>query len=93
MPRSVTIASLQLVIPYYRPCKRPLNYIQYKKDSNPNAHLQIFKVVVKANDEMINKEIIHLSNFTLKDNALDWCNNYMRDHPNYKYRKSRMSFL
>jgi hypothetical protein len=42
---------------------------------------------------MINKEIIHLSNFTLKDNALDWCYNYMWDHPNYKYRRSRMSFL
>jgi hypothetical protein len=49
---------------------RPLNYPKYKNFS-PDAHVQIFKVVIKANNEIVNEEVINLFNFTLKDNAFD----------------------
>jgi hypothetical protein len=34
---------------------------------------------------MIDEEITNLLNFTLKDNASYLCNNYMQNHPNYKF--------
>jgi hypothetical protein len=76
---------VQLVIPYYRPYKTPLNYLKYKKNYDPNAHVQIFKATIKVNGETMDEEITNLFNFTLKANASYWCNNYMRDHPNYRF--------
>jgi hypothetical protein len=57
--------------PYYKPFKRPLNYFEYKKDSDPNIHVQVFKVIIKVNDETIDEEIINLFNFTLRDDTFD----------------------
>ncbi len=34
-----TIASMQLVIPYSKPFRRPLNYLEYKKDFNLDVHV------------------------------------------------------
>jgi hypothetical protein len=34
-----------------------------------NIHVQVFKVVIKINGEIIDEEIANLFNFTLKDNA------------------------
>jgi len=63
---------------------RPLNYPKYTKKSYPNVHVQVFKVVIKVNNEMLGEEITNLFNFTLRDNASNnSCNNYMKDHPNY----------
>lgn len=42
----------------------------------------LFKSIIKAKS---NEETTNLFNFTLKDNASNWCNNYMRNHPNYKF--------
>ncbi len=50
--------------------KRPLNYLEYKKDSYLDAHVQIFKAVIKANSETIDEEMIaNFFNFMLRDNA------------------------
>jgi hypothetical protein len=68
----VALISMQCVIPYFRPYRKPFNYFEYKKMSYPDCHVQIFKAIIKIN----------LCNFTLKDNASNWCNNYMRNHPN-----------
>jgi hypothetical protein len=62
-----------------------LNYLEYKKDSNPNVHVQIFKVVIKATDELVNEEITNLFNFTLRNNTSNWCNNYMQNNPKCKF--------
>jgi hypothetical protein len=35
----ITMSFVQPIIPYVRPYKRPLNYPEYKKDSNPNVHV------------------------------------------------------
>jgi hypothetical protein len=64
---------------------RPLKYHEYKKDSDMDVHVKVFKVTIEINSEMINEEITNMFNFKLKDNASDWCNNYMRNHPHYKF--------
>lgn len=48
-----------------------LNYPPYKKNFDLDVHVQVFKIVIKTNGEMINVEITNLFNFTLIDNALD----------------------
>jgi hypothetical protein len=37
------------------------------KDVDPNAHVRMFKVVIRANGEINDAEIINLFSFTLKD--------------------------
>jgi hypothetical protein len=51
------IAIVQPIIPYSRPFKRPLNYLEYKKVSNLDAHVRVFKASVKVNDKMVDEEI------------------------------------
>jgi hypothetical protein len=34
---------------------------------------------------MVDEDKTNLFNFTLRDSAYDWCNNYMRDLPNYRF--------
>jgi hypothetical protein len=63
------VAYVQPIIPYSSPFERSLNYLMYKKNSNLNAHVRIFKAVIKANNETILDEIINMFNFTLKDNT------------------------
>jgi hypothetical protein len=72
-----TTTSMQPVVPYFKPFRRPLDYHEYKKYLNLDAHVRVFKVTITTNDEMIDEEIVNLFNFTLKDNAFDSCNNYM----------------
>jgi hypothetical protein len=43
----------------------------YKKDSNLNVHVWIFKDAIQAKNEIVLKEIINMFNFTLKDNTFD----------------------
>ncbi len=76
---------MQPIIPYSKPLKRPLNYPEYQKDYFSDAHVQVFKATIKANNEMLYKKITNLFNFMLRDNAFDWCNNYMCDHPKCRF--------
>ncbi len=69
-----------------------MNYLKYKKDSNIDVQVQVFKVVIKANSEIIDEEITNLFNFTLKDNTYDWCNKYMRDNPNCRFVDLEQTF-
>jgi hypothetical protein len=68
-PKGDIITYVQPIIPYSSPFERSLNYLMYKKNSNLNAHVRIFKAVIKANNETILDEIINMFNFTLKDNT------------------------
>jgi len=54
---------MQLIIPYSKPFRRPLNYPKYNKDSNLDAHVQVFKATIKSNGENIDEEIANLFNF------------------------------
>jgi hypothetical protein len=61
---------MQLVI-HSKAFRRPLNYPEYKKNFNLDAHVQVFKAVIKGNSEIVDEEIVNMFNFTLKDNASD----------------------
>jgi hypothetical protein len=68
-PKSVVITFVQPIIPYSKTSRRPLNYLEYKKGFDLDAHVQVFETTIKANGETVNEEITNLFNFTLKDNA------------------------
>jgi hypothetical protein len=57
----------RLPLPPIRPYHRPLNYPKYVKDFDPDAHVKVFKVAIKANGETEYAEIVHMFTFTLKD--------------------------
>ncbi len=62
---------MQPIIPYSKPFKKPLNYLEYKKGYFLDVHVQVFKATIKANNEMLYEKIINLFNFMLRDNAFD----------------------
>jgi hypothetical protein len=79
-------------LPPNKPYHQPLNYPKYVKDSNPNAHVRVFKVAIKENSEIVDVEIVNLFNFTLKDTMSNWCNNYMGDYPNCIFVVLQLAF-
>jgi len=83
---------VQPIIPYSKTSRRPLNYLEYKKGFDLDAHVQVFETTIKVNGETINEEITNLFNFTLKDNASNWCNNYMRNHLNCRFTNLKQAF-
>ncbi len=74
-------------LPPNRPYHRPINYPKYVKDSNPDAHVKVFKTAIKANSETHDVKIINLFSFTFRDTMSNWCNNYMGDYPDYTFTK------
>jgi hypothetical protein len=38
-------------LPPNKPYHQPFNYLEYVKDFDPDAHVKIFKVAIKANSE------------------------------------------
>jgi len=68
----IVVTFVQPIVPYYRAYMRPFNYHKYqKKKFDIDVNVQIFKIVIKVNGEMVNEEITNMFNFTLKVNALD----------------------
>jgi hypothetical protein len=45
-------------LPPNRPYHRPLNYPKYVKDSNPDAHVKVFKAAIRANGETKDERLI-----------------------------------
>jgi hypothetical protein len=72
-------------LPPNRPYCWPLNYPKYVKDSNPDVHVKVLKVAIRANSEIDDVKIVNMFNFTLKDIVFDWCNNYMGDYPDHTF--------
>ncbi len=50
---------------------------RYKKDSDLDVHVWIFKAIIQTNDETIDEVITNCFNFMLRNNASYWCNNYI----------------
>jgi hypothetical protein len=46
---------------------KKLQYPTYVKDTNPDAHIIMFKKAIKVNCEIVEVDIINLFAFTLKD--------------------------
>jgi hypothetical protein len=45
---------------------QPLNYLEYVKDFDPNAHVTMFKATIKANSEIYDVKIVNLFSLTFK---------------------------
>lgn len=71
---------------------RPINYLKYKKDFELDVHAWVLKATIKTNGETIDEKMANLFNFALKENALDACNNYVKDHPNYRFSNLEQAF-
>jgi hypothetical protein len=61
---------------------KKLQYPTYVKDTDPNAHIRIFKKAIKTNGETVEADIIDLYGFILRDNISEWGEIYVQDHPN-----------
>ncbi len=57
-------------------------YPTYVKDINLDAHIRVFKKEIKANAETMEAYIINLFGFTLRDNILEWGENFFQNHSN-----------
>jgi hypothetical protein len=73
--------------PTSKPPYRMLQYPTYVKDTDPNAHIKIFKKAIKAIGETMEANIINLFGFTLRDNIYKWGENYVQDHSNCTFEE------
>jgi hypothetical protein len=58
-------------LPPNKPYRQPLNYLEYVKDFDLNAHVKVYKATIKANDETKDAKFVNMSSFTLKDIVFD----------------------
>jgi len=71
---------------------KKLQYPTYVKNTDPNAHIKVFKKAIKANGEIVESNIINLFGYILKDNIFKWGESYIQDHPNYTFEKLETTF-
>jgi hypothetical protein len=45
-------------LPSNRPYRRPLNYLEYVKDFDPDVHVRVFKATIRANSEIYDAKIL-----------------------------------
>jgi hypothetical protein len=75
--------------------KRPymkLQYPTYVKDTNLDAHIKMFKKVIKGNGETVEVDIINMFGFTLIDSIFEWGENFVQNHPNCTFEKLEQTF-
>jgi hypothetical protein len=70
------------LLPPNRPYCRPLNYLEYVKDFDPNVHVKVCKAANIINNEIDDAKIVNLFSFTLRNIMSNRCSNYMGDYPN-----------
>jgi hypothetical protein len=74
-------------LPYWK-----LQYPTYTKDIDPNAHIKVFKKIIKVNGKIVEADIINLFGFTLRNNILKRDKNFVQDHPNCIFEKLEQMF-
>jgi 3-keto-L-gulonate-6-phosphate decarboxylase len=62
------------------------------KDTNLDVSIRVFKKVIKAYKKTVKVDIINLFNFTLKNNILEWGENFVHDHPNCTFEELEQTF-
>jgi hypothetical protein len=60
-----------------KPYRSILEYPNYKKDANPDAHVKVFQKIIRAKGETLEEYIINTFSYTLKEMTSNWCHNYM----------------
>jgi hypothetical protein len=71
---------------------RPLNYLEYVKDFDPYAHVRVFKVTIKINNETNDAETVNLFSSILRDVVFGLGFNYMGDYPNHTFAELQLTF-
>jgi len=61
------MSELATKLPY-----KKLQYPTYVKDTDPNAHIRVFKKAIIVNGETVEFDIINLFGFTLYDSIFEW---------------------
>ncbi len=79
--------------PPNKPYHQPLNYLKYVNDFDPSFHVRIFKVAIRANNEIDDAKIVNLFNSTFIDIVFGWCNNYLGDYPNCVFVEMQLFFV
>jgi hypothetical protein len=54
-------------LPFNRPYRQPLNYLEYVKDFDQNVRVKVFKAAIRANYEIDDAKIVNMFNLTFKD--------------------------
>jgi hypothetical protein len=62
----------QYVAPIKPPTRKHLLYLTYVKDTYHDAHIRVFKKVIKANGEIVNEDINNVFGFTLRSSIFKW---------------------
>jgi hypothetical protein len=76
-----------LVIGNFDGGKKLLNYIEYTKNSDMDAHVHVFKEAIKVNGvTQVCMKIVYFQ-LTLRDTTLTWGNNFVNNHPNCNFNK------
>ncbi len=57
--------------------KKQLPYPPYVKNTNPYACVWVFRIVIKANGEIENEDIVNMFIFTLCDAIVKWNYNFL----------------
>jgi hypothetical protein len=58
-----------------------------------DVHIKVFKRAIKANGETVEANIINLFGFTLRDNILEWGENFIQDHLNCTFDELEQTFF
>jgi hypothetical protein len=90
-PRTFMPLWYPLVIVRYEPTSKlpyqKLQYLTYVKDINFNVHIRVFKQAIKANEKIMEPNIFNMFSFTLRNNILEWGENFVQDHPNCTFEE------
>jgi hypothetical protein len=86
LPQHLALAITPSITPMAQPYKKPLNYLKYKKNLNMETWVSIFKATI-ITGKIMDEDIINMLMLTFKGTLFNWCNNYFRNYPNYKFAK------
>jgi hypothetical protein len=67
--------------------RKQLPYPPYVKSTNPYAHVWVFRIVIKANGETKNEDIVNMLIFTLCDTIVKWSYDFLTEHCNNIFAK------
>jgi hypothetical protein len=82
MIRSVTLTKAKR-----QHAKKQLPYPPYVKNTNHYVHVWVFRIIIKANGETENEDIVNMFIFTLCDTIVKWSYNFLIEHCNNIFAK------
>ncbi len=77
---------------YVKPNMVVLQYPNFEKNVDPNAHVKLFSFVVKINVKISEEYIVNTFSYMVRDTASKWCRNYMSKFPNYSFSELTQAF-